>query len=155
MDGKTAAILFAVIAALIGLVLVLFLYPNKQDEEATYAGWPTSSQPHDVPRSPSPRLTPASGPSSPTHPLDPASPQASATAGNGAMRGPTADHDQDDAEPQPVTSSTTMTGRGVRRSMLAFRSVMSALVSFVKSQVMLDAGGSGDAGHSLCSSACG
>ena len=37
VDGKTAAILFAVIASLIGLVLVLFLYPNKQDEEATYA----------------------------------------------------------------------------------------------------------------------
>jgi hypothetical protein len=32
---------------------------------------------------------------------------------------------------RPVTSSTTMTGRGVRRSMLAFRSVMSALSSFV------------------------
>jgi MFS transporter, DHA2 family, multidrug resistance protein len=37
VDGKTAAILFAVIASLIGLVLVLFLYPNKRDEEATYA----------------------------------------------------------------------------------------------------------------------
>jgi MFS family permease len=37
VDGKTAAIMFAVIASLIGLVLVLFLYPNKQDEEATYA----------------------------------------------------------------------------------------------------------------------
>ena len=37
VDGKTAAILFAVIASLIGLVLVLLLYPNKQDEEATYA----------------------------------------------------------------------------------------------------------------------
>jgi MFS transporter, DHA2 family, multidrug resistance protein len=37
VDGKTAAILFAVIACLIGLVVVWFLYPNKQDEEATYA----------------------------------------------------------------------------------------------------------------------
>ena len=37
MDGKTAAILFAVIASLVGLVLVLLLYPNKRDEEATYA----------------------------------------------------------------------------------------------------------------------
>jgi DHA2 family multidrug resistance protein-like MFS transporter len=37
VDGKTAAILFAVIASLIGLVVVWFLYPNKQDEEATYA----------------------------------------------------------------------------------------------------------------------
>jgi DHA2 family multidrug resistance protein-like MFS transporter len=37
VDGKTAAILFAVIASLIGLVLVLLLYPNKRDEEATYA----------------------------------------------------------------------------------------------------------------------
>jgi DHA2 family multidrug resistance protein-like MFS transporter len=37
VDGKTAAILFAVIACLIGLALVWFLYPNKQDEEATYA----------------------------------------------------------------------------------------------------------------------
>jgi DHA2 family multidrug resistance protein-like MFS transporter len=37
VDGKTAAILFAVIASLIGLVLVLLLYPNKQDEEAAYA----------------------------------------------------------------------------------------------------------------------
>src|SRR5215218_4687379 len=37
VDGKTAAILFAVLASLIGLVLVLLLYPNKQDEEATYA----------------------------------------------------------------------------------------------------------------------
>ena len=37
VDGKTAAILFAVIASLIGLVLVLLLYPNKQDEEATYS----------------------------------------------------------------------------------------------------------------------
>jgi hypothetical protein len=37
VDGKTAAILFAVLASLIGLVLVWFLYPNKQDEEATYA----------------------------------------------------------------------------------------------------------------------
>jgi hypothetical protein len=37
VDGKTAVILFAVIASLIGLVAVLFLYPNKQDEEATYA----------------------------------------------------------------------------------------------------------------------
>ena len=39
--------------------------------------------------------------------------------------------DQDDEQPEPVASSTTMTGRGVRRSMLAFRSVMSALSSFV------------------------
>jgi MFS transporter, DHA2 family, multidrug resistance protein len=37
VDGKTAAILFAVLASLIGLVVVLLLYPNKQDEEATYA----------------------------------------------------------------------------------------------------------------------
>ena len=37
VDGKTAAISFAVITCLIGLVLVLFLYPNKRDEEATYA----------------------------------------------------------------------------------------------------------------------
>jgi DHA2 family multidrug resistance protein-like MFS transporter len=37
VDGKTAAILFAVIACLLGLVVVWFLYPNKQDEEATYA----------------------------------------------------------------------------------------------------------------------
>jgi EmrB/QacA subfamily drug resistance transporter len=37
VDGKTAAILFAVLASLIGFVLVLLLYPNKQDEEATYA----------------------------------------------------------------------------------------------------------------------
>ena len=37
VDGKTAAILFAVIACLIGLALVWLLYPNKQDEEATYA----------------------------------------------------------------------------------------------------------------------
>jgi MFS transporter, DHA2 family, multidrug resistance protein len=37
VDGKTAAISFAVIACLIGLVVVWFLYPNKQDEEATYA----------------------------------------------------------------------------------------------------------------------
>jgi MFS transporter, DHA2 family, multidrug resistance protein len=37
VDGKTAAILFAVIASLIGFVVVLFLYPSKQDEEATYA----------------------------------------------------------------------------------------------------------------------
>jgi hypothetical protein len=37
VDGKTAAILFAVIASLIGLALVLLLYPNKRDEEATYA----------------------------------------------------------------------------------------------------------------------
>jgi DHA2 family multidrug resistance protein-like MFS transporter len=37
VDGKTAAILFAVIASLVGLVLVLFLYPNKREEEATYA----------------------------------------------------------------------------------------------------------------------
>jgi single-strand DNA-binding protein len=39
--------------------------------------------------------------------------------------------DPGDAQPEPVTSSTTMTGRGVRRSMLAFRSVMSTLSSFV------------------------
>jgi MFS transporter, DHA2 family, multidrug resistance protein len=37
VDGKTAAIVFAVIASLVGLVVVWFLYPNKQDEEATYA----------------------------------------------------------------------------------------------------------------------
>jgi DHA2 family multidrug resistance protein-like MFS transporter len=37
VDGKTAAILFAVIACLIGLALVWLLYPNKLDEEATYA----------------------------------------------------------------------------------------------------------------------
>jgi MFS transporter, DHA2 family, multidrug resistance protein len=37
VDGKTAAILFAVLASLIGLVVVLLLYPNKQDEEVTYA----------------------------------------------------------------------------------------------------------------------
>jgi MFS transporter, DHA2 family, multidrug resistance protein len=37
VDGKTAAILFAVLASLIGLVVVLLLYPNRQDEEATYA----------------------------------------------------------------------------------------------------------------------
>jgi len=37
VDGKTAAILFAVVVSLIGLVLVWFLYPNQQDEEATYA----------------------------------------------------------------------------------------------------------------------
>jgi MFS transporter, DHA2 family, multidrug resistance protein len=37
VDGKTAAILFAVIACLIGLVVVWFLYPNKRDEQATYA----------------------------------------------------------------------------------------------------------------------
>jgi MFS transporter, DHA2 family, multidrug resistance protein len=37
VDGKTAAILFAVIASLIGLLVVWFLYPSKQDEEATYA----------------------------------------------------------------------------------------------------------------------
>jgi single-stranded DNA-binding protein len=41
------------------------------------------------------------------------------------------DHDQGDAQPEPVVSSNTMTGRGVRRSMLAFRSVMSTLLSFV------------------------
>ena len=48
VDGKTAAILFAVIASLIGLVLVLFLYPSKQDEEATYArvaGQPANPRP--------------------------------------------------------------------------------------------------------------
>ena len=69
VDGKTAAILFAVLASLIGLVLVLLLYPNKQDEEATYARVAGQQPPHDVPRSPSPRLTPASRPPSPTHPL--------------------------------------------------------------------------------------
>jgi len=37
--------------------------------------------------------------------------------------------------------------------MLAFRSVVSVLVSFVQAQVMLDAGTSGDAGHSLASPA--
>jgi DHA2 family multidrug resistance protein-like MFS transporter len=37
VDGKTAAILFAVLASLIGLAVVLLLYPNRQDEEATYA----------------------------------------------------------------------------------------------------------------------
>jgi MFS transporter, DHA2 family, multidrug resistance protein len=37
VDGKTAAILFAAIAAIIGFVVVFFLYPSKQDEEATYA----------------------------------------------------------------------------------------------------------------------
>lgn len=37
VDGKTAAILFAVLASLIGLVVVLLLYPNKQDEEETFA----------------------------------------------------------------------------------------------------------------------
>jgi MFS transporter, DHA2 family, multidrug resistance protein len=37
VDGKTAAILFAVLASLIGLVVVLLLYPHRQDEEATYA----------------------------------------------------------------------------------------------------------------------
>jgi MFS transporter, DHA2 family, multidrug resistance protein len=37
VDGKTAAIVFAVVASLIGLVVVLLLYPSKQDEEATYA----------------------------------------------------------------------------------------------------------------------
>jgi DHA2 family multidrug resistance protein-like MFS transporter len=45
VDGKTAAILFAVLASLIGLVLVLLLYPNKQDEEATYARV-AGQQPH-------------------------------------------------------------------------------------------------------------
>ena len=44
VDGKTAAILFAVLASLIGFVLVLLLYPNKQDEEATYA-WVAGQQP--------------------------------------------------------------------------------------------------------------
>ena len=39
--------------------------------------------------------------------------------------------DQGDAEHEPVATSTTMTGRGVRRSMLAFRPVMSAPSSFV------------------------
>jgi hypothetical protein len=48
VDGKTAAILFAVIASLIGLVLVLLLYPNKQDEEATYARV-AGQQPHPPP----------------------------------------------------------------------------------------------------------
>jgi DHA2 family multidrug resistance protein-like MFS transporter len=45
VDGKTAAILFAAIAAIIGFVVVFFLYPNKQDEEATYARV-ASQQPH-------------------------------------------------------------------------------------------------------------
>jgi hypothetical protein len=34
-----------VVAALIGLVVVLLLYPNKQDEEATYARV-AGQQPH-------------------------------------------------------------------------------------------------------------
>jgi hypothetical protein len=41
------------------------------------------------------------------------------------------DHDQGDEEPKPVTGSAARTGRGLGRSMLAFRSVMSALSSFV------------------------
>jgi hypothetical protein len=60
VDGKTAAILFAVIAAVIGLVLVLFLYPNKQDEEATYAR--VAGQPPDPGRDAEPEPEPTPGP---------------------------------------------------------------------------------------------
>jgi hypothetical protein len=45
VDGKTAAILFAAVATIIGFVVVFFLYPNKQDEEATYARV-AGQQPH-------------------------------------------------------------------------------------------------------------
>jgi hypothetical protein len=39
------------------------------------------------------------------------------------------DHDQGDEEPEPVASSTSDATSGTRRSRLAFRSVVSALLS--------------------------
>jgi hypothetical protein len=59
VDGKTAAILFAVIVSLIGLLVVWFLYPNKQDEEATYARV-AGRQPHPQ-RNATPRPEPEPG----------------------------------------------------------------------------------------------
>jgi DHA2 family multidrug resistance protein-like MFS transporter len=37
VDGKTAALLFAAIAAAVGFVVVFFFYPNKDEERASYA----------------------------------------------------------------------------------------------------------------------
>src|SRR5215217_1944984 len=58
VDGKTAAILFAVLASLIGLVLVLLLYPNKRDEEATYARVAGQQPPPQRPATPEPEPDP-------------------------------------------------------------------------------------------------
>ena len=49
-----------------------------------------------------------------------------------SLPGGDGDDDQDDEEPGPVASSTSdATGRDARRSMPAFRSVVSVLVRFV------------------------
>ena len=51
--------------------------------------------------------------------------------GGPSLRWATATTTRATRKPEPVASSTTMTGRGVRRSMLAFRSVMPTLSSLV------------------------
>ena len=87
VDGKTAAILFAVIASLIGLVLVLLLYPNKQDEEATYARV-AGQHPHPRPAAkPEPEPDPGVRAAEPDPPPDLTAPQASATGGTEPCEG--------------------------------------------------------------------
>ena len=71
-DGRH---LFAVIASLIGLVLVLLLYPNKQDEEATYARVADQQPPPRRAAKSQPEADPGVRAAEPDRPPDPTSPR--------------------------------------------------------------------------------